>query len=62
MKEPTIRILVGRDTPEGPVTAIVPLDTLPNLTARGWIFVCADPDDLSEYLSWLYQRETEAND
>lgn len=56
--EPSIRIIVGKKTDGGEVvTALVNLTQLTDLTAKGWSFVAADPEDLSEYLAWLYQRE-----
>lgn len=60
MKEPQIRIIVGKRTEEGDVvTALVNISALNTLTPRGWSFVAADPEDLSAYLAWMYQREIE---
>jgi hypothetical protein len=58
--EPDIRIIVGKLRENGdPLTALVSIKNLDHLNSNGWQFVAADPEDLQEYLAWLYKREAE---
>lgn len=58
--EPSVRVLMGLMRPDGDVlTCLVSLASSTRLTDRGWIFIAADPDDLQDYLAWLYKRETD---
>lgn len=59
-REPDVRVLMGLLRSDGDVlTCLVSLGQSTLLSEKGWIFVAADPDDLRDYLAWLYKRETD---
>jgi hypothetical protein len=60
--EPLIRVLVGKQDKQNTVhTAIIPLAQMPVFESEGWLFVLADPDDVSGYVSWLRNRDVDSD-
>lgn len=59
LPEPSIRVLIGKIANGQAQTALRFMHQLPAAEAEGWVFIAADPDDLADYLAWLYKREIE---